>query len=97
MGLVVIPTTFLVKATLRERLSNAHKNQGRKKKRWNIDKLKYEEELNLYQQRINENLKETVESQDVQIEWNKIKWNKIKKCDSGSSKGINWGEDGKKK
>ena len=64
---------FLVKATLRERLSNAHKNQGRKKKRWNIDKLKYEEELNLYQQRVNENLKETVESQDVQIEWNKIK------------------------
>ena len=63
----------MVKATLRERLSNAHKDQGRKKKRWNIDKLKYEEELNLYQQRINENLKATVESQDVQIEGNKIK------------------------
>jgi hypothetical protein len=64
---------FLVKATLRERLSNAHKNQGRKKKRWNIDKLKYEEDLNLYQQKINEKLEETVGSQDVQIEWNKIK------------------------
>jgi hypothetical protein len=34
---------FLLKVTLRERLANALKNQGRKKKRWNIDKLKNEE------------------------------------------------------
>jgi len=40
---------FLVKVTLRERLSNALKNQGRKRKRWNMDKLKNEEDLNLYQ------------------------------------------------
>jgi hypothetical protein len=63
---------FLVKVTLWERLSNTHKIQGRKKKRWNIDKLKYED-LNLYQQKINEKLEEKVGSQDVQIEWNKIK------------------------
>jgi len=31
---------FLVKLTLRERLANALKNQGRKRKRWNIDKQK---------------------------------------------------------
>jgi hypothetical protein len=42
---------FLVKVTLRERLSNALKNQGRKRKRWNIDKLKNEEDLSLYQQK----------------------------------------------
>jgi hypothetical protein len=58
---------------LRERLSNTHKIQGRKKKIWNIDKLKYEEDLNLYQQKINEKLEQTVGSQDVQIEWNKNK------------------------
>jgi len=33
---------FLVTVTLRERLSNALKNQGKKRKRWNIDKLKNE-------------------------------------------------------
>ena len=38
---------FLVKVTLRERLSNALKNKGRK--RWNIGKLK-NKDLNLYQQ-----------------------------------------------
>jgi len=64
---------FLVKATLRERLSNALKNQGRKKKRWNIDKLKNEENLNLYQQKINEKLENTDGTLDVQTEWNKIK------------------------
>ena len=42
---------FLVKVTLRERLSNALKNQGRKRKRWNIDKLINEEDLSLYQQK----------------------------------------------
>jgi len=31
---------FLVKVTLRERISNALKNQGRKRKRWNTDKMK---------------------------------------------------------
>jgi hypothetical protein len=36
------------------------KNQGRKKRRWNIGKLKYEENLNLYQQKVNEKLEETV-------------------------------------
>ena len=50
---------FLVKVTLRERLSNALKNQGRKKKRWNIDKLKNEENLNLYERKINEKLENT--------------------------------------
>ena len=44
---------FLVKVTLGERISNALQNQGRKRKRWNIDKLKNEEDLNLYQQKIN--------------------------------------------
>ena len=38
---------FLVKVTLRERLSDALRKQGRKRKRWNIDKLKNEENLNL--------------------------------------------------
>jgi hypothetical protein len=42
---------FLVKVTLRERLSNALKNRGRKRKRWNTDKLKNEEDLKLYQQK----------------------------------------------
>jgi len=51
-----------------ERLSNALKNQVRKRKRWNIDKLKNEEDLNLYQQKINENLEDTDGIQDVQIE-----------------------------
>ena len=63
---------FLVKVTLRERLSHVLKNQGRKRKRWNIDKLK-NEDLNLYQQKINENLEDTEGIQDVQIEWNDIK------------------------
>jgi hypothetical protein len=45
--------------TLRERLSNALRNQGRKRKRWNTDKLKNEEGLNLYQQKINEKLEDT--------------------------------------
>ena len=56
-----------------ERLSNALKNQGRKRKRWNINKLKNEEDLNLYQQKINEKLEDTNGIQDVQIEWNTIK------------------------
>jgi len=64
---------FLVKVTLRERLSNALKNQGRKRKRWYIDKLKNEEDLNLYQQKINEKLEDTIGIQDVQRERNKIK------------------------
>ena len=64
---------FLVQVKLRERLSNALKNQGRKKKRWNIEKLKNEENLNLYQQKINEKLDNTDGTQDVQTEWNKIK------------------------
>ena len=64
---------FLVKVTLSERLSNALKNQGKKRKEWNIDKLKNEEHLNLYQQKINEKLEDTDEIKDVQIEWNKIK------------------------
>jgi hypothetical protein len=63
---------FLVKAMVRERLSNALKYKGRKKKRWNIDKLK-NEDLNLYQQKINEKLEHTDGIQDVQREWNKIK------------------------
>ena len=64
---------FLVKVTLRERLSNALKNQRRRRKKWNIDKLKNEEDLNLYQQKINEKLEDTDGIQDVQTEWNKIK------------------------
>ena len=63
---------FLVKVTLRERLSNALKNQGRTRKRWNIDKLKNEENLNLYEQKINEKLEDTSGIPDVQTEWNKI-------------------------
>jgi hypothetical protein len=55
----------MVKVSLRERLSNALKSQGRKKKRWNIEKLKYED-LILYQQQINEKLEETDGLQDVQ-------------------------------
>jgi NMD protein affecting ribosome stability and mRNA decay len=58
--------------TLWERLSNALKNQGRKRKRWNTDELN-NEYLNLYQQKINEKLEETDGLQGVQIEWNKIK------------------------
>jgi len=57
---------------LRESLSNALKNRGRKRKRLNIDKLK-NEDLNLYQQNINEKLEDTYGIQDVQIERNKIK------------------------
>jgi hypothetical protein len=38
---------FLVKVILRERLSNALKNQGRKRKKWNTDKLIKEEDLNV--------------------------------------------------
>jgi hypothetical protein len=61
---------FLVKVTLRE--TNVLKNQGRQRKRWNIDKLK-NEDLNLYQQTINEKLEDTEGKQNVQIEWNNIK------------------------
>jgi len=64
---------FLVKVTLRERLSDALKTQRKKRKSWTIDKLKNKEHLNLYQQKINENLEDTDEIYDVQIEWNKIK------------------------
>jgi len=38
---------FLLKVTLREILSNALKSQGKKRKRWKIDKLKNEKHLNL--------------------------------------------------
>ena len=64
---------FLVKVMLKERLSNALKNQGRKRKRWNINKLKNEEDLNLYQQKINEKLEDRDGIQNVWIEWNTIK------------------------
>jgi len=63
---------FLVKEMLRGRLSNALKNHGRKRKRWNINKLK-NDDLNLYQQKINEKLEDTDVIQDVQIEWNTFK------------------------
>jgi len=63
----------LVKVTLRERLSHALRKQGRKRKRWYIDKLKNKENLNLYQQKINEKLEDIDGTQYVQIEWNKIK------------------------
>jgi len=76
---------FLVKVTLRERLSDALKKQGRKRKRLNIDKLKNEENLNLYQQKINEKLEDTDGTQDVQIEWNKIK-----KCSSRGGERNTW-------
>jgi hypothetical protein len=62
---------FIVKTMLRERLSNAHKNRGRK--RWTINKLINEEDFNLYQQKINEKLEDTDGIQDVQIEWNTLK------------------------
>jgi hypothetical protein len=58
---------------LRERLSNVLKNQGRKRKKWNTNKLKNEENLNLYKQKINEKLEDINETQDVQIEWNELK------------------------
>ncbi|GFG38951.1 hypothetical protein Cfor_12556 [Coptotermes formosanus] len=45
----------------------------RKRRRWNTDKLKNEEDLNLYQQKINEKLEDTDEIQDIQTEWNQIK------------------------
>jgi hypothetical protein len=61
---------FLVKVMLKERLSNALKNQGRKS--WNIDRLK-NKDLNLCQQKINEKFEDTDGMQDVQTEWNKIK------------------------
>jgi hypothetical protein len=61
---------FPVKAMLRERLSNALKNCGRK--RWNINKQK-NEDLNLYHQKINEKLEDTYGKQDVQTEWDTIK------------------------
>ena len=64
---------FLVKVALRERLSNVLKNQGRKRKKWNTNKLKDEENLNLYKQKINEKLEDINETQDVQIEWNELK------------------------
>ena len=63
---------FLVKETLRERLSNTLKSQAKKRKRRNTDKLKNEEHLNLNQQKINEKLEDTDEIHDVQTEWNKI-------------------------
>ena len=63
----------LIKVTLRKRLSNAVKSQGKKRKRWNIDKLKKKEHLNLHQKKINEKLEDTDEKQDLQIEWNEIK------------------------
>jgi hypothetical protein len=58
--------------TLRERLSNALKNEERKKEKEMEYKLK-NEDLNSYQQKINEKLEDTDGIQDVQIEWNKIK------------------------
>jgi protein required for attachment to host cells len=64
---------FMVKVVLRERLSNVLKNQGRKRKKWSTDKLKNEENLNLYKQKINEKLEDIDETQDVQTEWNEIK------------------------
>jgi len=64
---------ILIKVMLMERLSNALKNQGRKRKRQNINKLKNEEDLNLYQQKINGKLEDTDGIQDVQIEWSTIK------------------------
>jgi len=39
---------FLVKVRLRKRLSNALRKQRRIRKRWNMDKLKNEENINLY-------------------------------------------------
>ena len=66
----IVTDHFLVKVTLRERLSNALQNQGRK--RWNRDKVK-NEDLNLYQQKTNEKLEDTDGIQDLHIEWNKIK------------------------
>jgi hypothetical protein len=51
---------------LREILSDALRKQGIKRKKWNIDKLKNEENLNLYQQKINEKLEDTDGTQDVQ-------------------------------
>jgi hypothetical protein len=58
--------------TLRKR--HALKSQGRKRKRkrWNINKLK-KEDLNLYQQKMNGRLEDTDGIQDLQTEWNKIK------------------------
>jgi hypothetical protein len=55
---------FLVEVMLKERLSNALKNHGRKRKRWNINKLK-NEDLNLYHQKINEKLEDMDGIQDV--------------------------------
>jgi hypothetical protein len=51
---------------LRERLSDALRKQGIKRKKWNIDKLRNEENLNLYQQKINEKLEDIDGTQDVQ-------------------------------
>ena len=64
---------FLVNVILRERLCNALKKQGRKRKRWNTDKLTKEKDLNLYQNKINEKLQNVNRTQDVQTEWNNIK------------------------
>ena len=64
---------FLVKVILRERLYNALKNQGRKRTIWNTDKLTKEENLNLYQNKINAKLQDIDGIQVVQTDWNNIK------------------------
>ena len=56
---------FFIKVILRERLSNALKNQETKRKRWTADKLTKEENLNLYQNKINEKLQDIDRIQDV--------------------------------
>jgi hypothetical protein len=58
---------FLVKVVLRKRLSNVLKNQGRKRKKWNTHKLKNEETLNLYKQKIDEKLEDIDETQNVKV------------------------------
>jgi len=62
---------FLVQVTLRERWSNALKNQGKKIKKRNIDKL--EKYLNMYKQKINEKLEDTKEIQFVPQNGMKLK------------------------
>ena len=91
---------FLVKVSLGERLSNALKNQGRRKKRWNTEKLKNEEEFSLYHQRIEEKLEQADGPQEVERDRTQsvqTEWNKIKKCKYRSGERNDRGEDTKKK
>ncbi|KAF2904435.1 hypothetical protein ILUMI_01736 [Ignelater luminosus] len=72
---------FLMVAFTRQRIRNVQKQKGCKSKKWNIDKLRSNQNLIRYQEIIERKLSRNEASNDVELEWGHMKDTILKAAD----------------